>query len=138
MGLLPEYQNGLLGMAPVTSNRNMLAQALKAKEGQFQRGIMATPWFSEFQKQYGEKPNLNDPDYNYRAAWAAGIRPQRYEYDNNAYHWPSSLPNGQPLKSANHPTAWMETFMRATGQDPNALGLNQEQAMGLLQQLGQR
>lgn len=29
----------------------------------------------------------------------------------------------QMLKSQQHPTAWMEYFMRETGEDPNSLGL---------------
>ena len=45
------------------------------EEGHFQTGIRATPWFSEFKQKYGEEPNLNDPDYDYRAAWRAGARP---------------------------------------------------------------
>lgn len=134
------FLNGLLGVAPQaqTSNTSLLAQALKAREGQFQRGIQATPWYSEFQQKYGEKPNLNDPEYNYRAAWSAGLRPERYAPDGGAYHWPSSLPNGQMLKSENHPTAWMEHFMRATGKDPNALGIDQATAMKYLQSIGNK
>jgi hypothetical protein len=106
-----------------TGYPSLLAQARRARENQFQHGILATPWAREFQQRYGEAPNLNDPDYDYRAAWAAGVRPQRYEHDGGAYHWPSVLPNGTPLKSANHPTAWMETFMRATGRDPHEFGI---------------
>lgn len=83
-------------------------------------------WREGFVKQYGEEPNLNDPDYDYRAAWKAGIRPAPYEHDGGAYHWESSTPDGKMLKSANHPTAWMEHFMRATGKDPNELGLSSE------------
>lgn len=110
-------------LAPATANPNMMAQAASAREAQFRAAIMAHPWFQEFVKQHGEPPNLNDPDYDYRKAWAAGLRPQRYEHDGGRYHWPSALPNGEMLKGANHPTVWMEHFMRATGVDPNALGI---------------
>jgi hypothetical protein len=95
-------------------------------EAGFQRDIRVHPWFTEFTKRYGEEPNLNDPDYDYRSAWAAGIRPEIYKHD-GTYHWSSSLPNGQMLKSENHPTAWMEHFMRATGTDPNDLGLKSKE-----------
>jgi hypothetical protein len=123
-GVLSE-QPGVLSQnanAATTMNALMMAKALRQREDQFQAGIRATPWFSEFVKQYGEEPDLNTPDYNYRAAWGAGIRPVRYEHDGGRYHWPSSLPNGQMLKSANHPTAWKEYYMRATGKNPDDVG----------------
>ena len=36
-------------------------------------GIRATPWFSEFRDKYGEEPNLDDPNYYYRAAWSKPV-----------------------------------------------------------------
>jgi hypothetical protein len=81
------------------------------------------PWYQEFQQNYGERPNPNDPQYDYRAAWRAGIQPERYEYDGGRYHWPSTTQDGTPLKGADHPTMWMQKFMQQTGIDPNALGL---------------
>jgi hypothetical protein len=92
------------------------------EEAQFQTWIKALPWYSQFIRKYGSEPNLNTPDYNYRAAWKAGIVPRETPYD-NIHHWPSSLPDGTMLKSENHPTAWMEYFMRKTGVDPSSLGL---------------
>jgi hypothetical protein len=124
-GLLELQRNGALD--PVTANRNMLAQSARARENQFQTGILATPWYQEFVQQYGERPDLNTPDYDYRSAWAAGIRPQRDPYDQNRYHWPSMLPDGRALKSQNHTTMWMETFMQITGVDPRSLGINTPQ-----------
>ena len=108
----------------------MQRQAATARENKFQVGIRATPWFQEFVSQYGEQPDLNTPDYDYRKAWAAGIRPERDPYDNNRYHWRSSLDNGQMLKSADHPTAWKEHYMRATGKNPDAVGVTREQWEG--------
>lgn len=111
----------------------MMIEALRKKpneEQQFQAWIRATPWFQEFKQQYNEEPDLNTRDYDYRAAWRAGIQPERDPYDGNRYHWPSSLPGGQMLKAADHPTAWKETFMRETKQNPDAWGLRTpEQAM---------
>lgn len=77
------------------------------------------PWYKEFTKQYGEPPDLNSKDYDYRAAYKAGVEPTRYAPDNNKYHWPSVAGN-QELKAANHPTAWMEDYMRITGTDPHS------------------
>lgn len=107
------------------------ASAANPEEVEFQKGIRATPWFSEFVKQYGEEPNLDDPDYNYRAAWKQGIRPEIYEHD-GTYHWPSGYQgadgNDVMLKSENHPTMWMQKFMETTGRDPNELGIKTPEA----------
>jgi hypothetical protein len=93
------------------------------QEQAFQSWIRNTDWFKEYVMEYGEEPDLNIPEYDYRAAWRAGITPQRDPYDRNRYHWPSSLPSGEMLKSKEHPTAWKEMFMRETGQNPDAIGI---------------
>lgn len=93
------------------------------EEQQFQSWIRNTDWYKEFVKEFGEDPELDIPEYDYRAAWKAGIVPERDPYDKNRYHWPSSLPSGEMLKSESHPTAWKEMFMRQTGQNPDALGI---------------
>ena len=104
-------------------NPNIAAQG---EEIRFQRGIRATPWFSEFVKQYGEEPDLSkSSDYDYRQAWRMGIRPERDPYDSNRFHWASSTPDGTMLKSKTHPTAWKEEYMRATGSNPDAVGATQ-------------
>lgn len=104
-----------------------------ADEVAFQAGVKQTPWFSEFKNQYGETPNLDSQDYNYRAAWKAGVRPQTYEYD-QMQHWPSMTPSGESLKATNHPTAWMEDYMQLTGgvdtHEPVALTPQQIKALG--------
>ena len=106
------------------------------KENEFQNWIRSTGWFNEFVKEYGEEPDLNIPDYDYRSAWLAGIQPERDPYDKNRYHWASSAPSGEMLKSANHPTAWKEMFMRQTGVNPDALGAtNEEQAIQFMNQM---
>jgi hypothetical protein len=106
----------------------------KEEEQRFQTWIKGTGWYSEFKKEYGEEPDLNDRDYDYRAAWKAGIKPERYAPDNNRYHWPSSLPSGKMLKSSDHPTAWKETFMRQTGHNPDEIGVKtKEQATEYVQ-----
>jgi hypothetical protein len=71
-------------LAPNNNPVNLLAArvnpniAAQGEEIRFQRGIRATPWFSEFVKQYGEEPDLStSADYDYRQAWKMGIRPER-------------------------------------------------------------
>ncbi len=138
--MLRRVVNALENRGP--SNRNALAGATKATqspddEKRFQAWFQALPWHQQFQQQFGEAPDANSPDYNYRAAYRNGVTPTLYEYDKQGgqptYHWPSVAPNGVPLKAINHPTAWMEDYMRLTGRDPHeGAALNPAQA----QQLG--
>ena len=115
------YQQELdAAQRPAMMNSNLEAQG---KEIRFQKEIAATPWYAEFTKQYGEFPDLSkNANYDYRKAWNAGVRPERDPYDSNRYHWPSSTPTGEMLKSATHPTAWKEHYMQAKGVNPDAVG----------------
>jgi hypothetical protein len=137
MGTVGGLMGGILNQSPLPTSLGILAN--KAPQGilnsgtspqwladelRFQSWIKALPWFQEFQQNYGEAPNISpSANYDYRAAHRAGITPVRDQYDQNRYHWPSSAPSGQMLKSADHPTAWKEHFMRETGQNPDAIGL---------------
>jgi len=111
------------------SQAGLLRPEEEAVEANFQVGIRGTPWFNNFVSEYGEEPDLRPvnedpalgPNYDYRAAWNAGIRPEPDPYDNNKYHWPSSLGDGTMLKTPNHPTAWKEYFMRQHGVNPDSL-----------------
>lgn len=117
----------------VTANPRLMAQG---QESRFLREITKSPWFSEFVKEHGERPDLSrSADYDYRKAWAAGVRPEPDPYDGNRYHWPSSLPSGEMLKSATHPTLWKEQYMRATGQNPDAVGVTEAQWRQMQQQM---
>lgn len=108
------------------------------EEAQFQGWAKALPWHAEFQKQYNETPNLDDDQYDYRSAYKAGIVPTPDTEGDGTYHWPSSLPTGQHLKSEDHPTMWMEKFMQATGKDPRSVGVNTPEAgQAYLQRNGQ-
>jgi hypothetical protein len=84
-------------------------------------------WYEAAKKDWGHAPDFDDPenDYDYRGAWKGGVVPAVYKHDGK-YHWSSSLDNGQMLKAPDHPTAWMEYFMRATGKDPNDVGVKNE------------
>ena len=89
--------------------------------------IKKTEWYKEFTKEFGEPPDLETKDYDYRAAWKAGIRPVRDPHDKNRYHWASSDPQtGKSLKSENHPTAWKEKYMKQTGKNPDEVGMTKE------------
>jgi len=116
---------------------DMIATPAEAiDEIKFQAWARETPWYKEFVQNYGKEPDLNTPDYNLRGAWKAGLTPQRDPYDikpnpltglpapeGGRYHWQSSTPSGEMLKGPNHPTLWMEYFMRRTGINPESLGL---------------
>ena len=111
----------------------------KEQEQQFQEWIRSTGWYKEFVAEHKEEPDLNIKEYDYRAAWAAGIEPVRDKYDNNRFHWPSSNPRtGETLKSEDHPTAWKEKYMRETGRNPDADNVTREQYDQMQQNKGTR
>jgi hypothetical protein len=123
----------LLGYDSGSPSLNALRGSRPAiDETRFQEEIRSTEWFNEYVKQYGEEPDLNTPDYDYRSAWAAGVRPERYEYDNGRYHWPSSLPDGTMLKGDEHPTLWKELFMREFGINPDQIRLTSRPDFSML------
>jgi hypothetical protein len=125
------YSKG--GSAKITDDYSIAPEAKTGKwskkdEKSFQSGIRGTKWYKQFADKYGEPPNLNAKDYNYRAAWKAGVRPQDYEHDPEMQHWASTTGKGESLKSTNHPTAWMEDYMQVTGSDPHEpVDMNPEQ-----------
>ena len=79
-------------------------------EGAFQAGIRDTPWFTEFKQRFGEEPNLSDPNYDYRRAWAAGARPTVRDPGDQLLHWPSTF------KGANHPNRFVNGIDTITGR----------------------
>ncbi|KYC52206.1 MAG: hypothetical protein AMQ22_00933 [Candidatus Methanofastidiosum methylothiophilum] len=111
-------------MAGMTESRGLerrMTELLPEDEIKFQKWVKNLPWYSEFKAKVGKEPNLDSTDYDYRAAYLAGVKPAKYKED-NTYHWPSQVGNIQ-LKNANHPTAWMNDFMSSTGTDPLRLGI---------------
>lgn len=97
-----------------------LARALAglppAQEQQFQTFMAFDPsvrqWRNSFQNRYGEQPQIDGGDYDYRAAFASGARPQPVPGD-TVPHWSSVG------KSADHPTMWKQQFMTQFGVDPD-------------------
>ena len=110
-------------LSPALMNPNLARQGDAIREAQFQGWIKQLPWYSQFVKRYGEEPDISEKsDYDYRAAFKAGLKPEADPYDGGFHHWPSSTPDGVMLKAADHPTAWKEHYMRATGKNPDAVG----------------
>jgi len=103
-----------------------LTQAQKVERAIFEREMGDSPWAKEYQARFGEPPNLYAPEYDMLNAWRHQVQPQRDPYDNNSLHWPSRLPDGTWLKSQDHPTAWKEQAMNATGVNPDAAGLTKD------------
>ena len=93
------------------------------QESQFQDWAQRLPWYTQFTQNYGEPPDLNTTDYDYRRAWQQGIQPTMYI--DGKYHWPSIDTQGQPLKSPTHKTWWKEIYMRETGQNPDEVGITE-------------
>ncbi len=80
------------------------------EEQKFQNWVKGTSWHKEFTEKHGE-PDLNDPSYDLRRAWKAGVIPKLAS--DKTFHWADSEPGtGEELKSVHHPTAWMEPFMK--------------------------
>lgn len=84
------------------------------EEAKFQNTMSRDPryldWINEMKKQYGESPNLNAPEYDYRAAVRDGVFPQRDPYDENRLHWDSRY------KSPVHPRRFLGG--EEMGRDP--------------------
>ena len=64
---------------------------------------------------------LSSKDYDYKAAWKAGVEEVISPYDNKP-HWPSGK-DGKMFKSPKHPTTWKEFFMNQYKTDPDSIGL---------------
>jgi hypothetical protein len=86
------------------------------QEQQFQTFMAFDPsvrqWRNSFQNRYGEQPQIDGGDYDYRAAWQAGSRPQAVPGD-TVPHWSSVG------KAEDHPTMWKQHFMTQFGVDPD-------------------
>jgi hypothetical protein len=87
-------------------------------ETEFQNYMAFDPgvrqWRNAFTRKYGEAPEIEGGDYDYRRGYIEGARPQATPGD-SVPHW------GSQGKAANHPTAWKEDFMRAFGVDPDTV-----------------
>lgn len=85
-------------------------------ESEFQTFMAFDPqvraWRNAFTSKYGEPPNIEDSNFDYRKAYLAGDRPIQIEQD-TVPHWHSTG------KSAMHPTMWKQHFYEQFGVDPD-------------------
>jgi len=95
------------------------------EEREFQSWMKSNPsvlqWKKEYKEQFGEDPEIDKSDYDYRKAWKEGLSPAPDEYDDNKMHWSSSTSSGELLKQEDHKTLWKEFFMRKFGTNPDKL-----------------
>ena len=105
------------------------------EESEFQNWMATDPnvvaWREEFKQNYGEEPQIDNSNYDYRGAWKAGIKPQPSEVD-GMYHWGSKGIDGVDLKSEDHPTRWKSEYMDATGINPDESGITKEEALEVI------
>lgn len=108
----------------------MIAGLPPQQEQQFQTHMAFDPtiraWRNGFAAKFGEQPDINTQNYDYRTAWKHGVQPEPSEYDNGAYHWASQVtapPYAKPLdlKAPDHQTMWKQTFMDQFGVDPDGV-----------------
>jgi len=71
-------------------------------------------WRNAFTRRYGEAPQIEGGDFDYRQAYIAGNRPRPVPGD-SVPHWDSRG------KAGDHPTAWKEQFMQRFGVDPDTV-----------------
>lgn len=87
-----------MGLFPKNSQSNLPAGDFN--ENTFEDWFKKTPYYSQYNRVWGEQPDLNPPDYNYRAAYIAGAKPEIDSDDvkkgEPMYHWDSRF------KSDNH------------------------------------
>jgi len=69
-------------------------------------------WYAGWAQRAGIDPNPDDPrhDYDYRAAYRAGVTPQPDPTDAGRLHWPS------PFKGAGHPNRYVGGVDTRTGE----------------------
>jgi len=119
-----------------------MTQLAPVEEKKFQEWMNTNPrvlqWKQEFVKQFGEQPEINNSDYDYRAAWKSGVVPEPDEYDENRLHWSSSTSSGKMLKGEDHKTAWKEFFMRQFGDNPDKLRDEMVKEKGMTREAAER
>jgi hypothetical protein len=106
-------------------------------ERRFQEKLTSSPWYKDFVSKYQEIPRMpeNGGDYDYRRAISEGL----LDLSTPGAHGMSRTNSGAWLKNpTGHPTAWMELFMEKTGKDPDAIGMNRQQAAEYLESIDAR
>lgn len=122
---------GLLALTPYAPSPGLLGgykptQLSPEQEKAFQRDMQFAPGWSDqrrmLMRRYGETPNYDSGNYDYRGAWLYGLTPQ--EVAPGEWHGSSSTnvppyAEPKPLKAPGHPTEWKEAFYRLYRTDPD-------------------
>ena len=123
------------GESPLQGGEFSYTRLSSKEESDFQDFINNDPdvvkWRDEFKEEWGEEPQIDGADYDYRGAWKAGIKPKpTYEPETKKtlHHWDSIGVGGKDLKSESHSTRWKSDYMKATGINPDEAGITKEQA----------
>lgn len=83
-----------------------------AEERRFRREMLQSPWYKNMEATFGGKVSLNDPSYDYRAAWKNG------EVPTSGQQWPTVSEDGmKTYLSPSHPFAAKALVQRVTGMD---------------------
>jgi hypothetical protein len=127
------------GESPSQDGEFSYTELSSKEESDFQDFINNDPdvvkWRDEFKEEWGEEPQIDGADYDYRGAWKAGIKPKpTYEPETKKtlHHWDSIGVGGKDLKSESHSTRWKSDYMKATGINPDEAGITKEQALSEL------
>lgn len=101
------------------------------REQQFQTFMAFDPnvraWRNSFQTRYGEAPDINSHDFDYRRAWQYGARPEPHAADGGFPHWPSGTmappyAGDVYFKAPDHETMWKQRFFEQFGgADPDTV-----------------
>jgi len=115
-----------------------LGQPKSAEEGLYQQRVMSQPFFSEFAAEHGEAPDLNDPEYDYRAAlnqqsisgdvfgrdpYDPQMTDMNFQRETMGAPMQGRIHGDSRFKAQQHPSMWKEQFMQLSGQNPDAMGI---------------
>jgi len=103
------------------------------EEQKFQQFILNHPWYSEFKEEFGQEPQIDGGDYDYRGAWEArGEEMFAKNPMDRKWHGYSKTPGGSWLKAPEHTTRWKEDFYQMFREDPDKYSLDKDRAGRLM------
>lgn len=120
------------------SVQQQLGRPSSVEDRLYQQRIMAQPFFTEFTAEHGEAPNLNDPEYDYRAAlhqqsisgdvfgrdpFDPQVTDANFRRETLGIPMQGRIHGDSRFKAQEHPSMWMERFMQMSGQNPEELGI---------------
>ena len=82
-------------------------------QGKIASEIQQSPWYTQYQQHYGEKPDMQTKDYDYFGAWNQGMRPEKQEdhaffnpvtkQQDQEYRWSNAFKRGEYLDEQGKP-----------------------------------